>query len=308
MSYRNILVPLDGSRFAETAIPFATRLAKRTQARIHLIMVHEPVPALVGMGDTPPLVQLEEQSRDQERSYLATLSGDLLHDGYPMVEFRDLEGAAGPILCEEADRIDADLVAMATHGRGAMGRLWLGSVADYLIRHLTMPVLLVHPDRRDSEREPALHSILVALDLSSESDAILEPVVKLAQLTEGHVTLVHVVEPILGPMAMGLPYAAPIPPEVFAEQRLTAQKKLDRVASDLRNRGLSVCARIVDVSSAAGGLLETLEQDRYDLLAMTTHGRGGVRRLLLGSVADKVIRGASKPVLSVRPPLPQPWS
>ncbi len=307
MSYRNILVPLDGSHFAEAAIPFATRLARSTQARIHLIMVHEPVPALVGMGDTPPMIEVDEQTRDKERSYLAALSGELLHSGFPMVEFRDLEGAPGPVLCEEATGVDADLVVMATHGRGAMGRLWLGSVADYLIRHLTIPVLLVHPDRTEPTEEPALHSILVSLDLSPESEAILEPVVRLAQLTEGHVTLVYVVEPVLGPIAMGGPYVPSIPPQIFEEQRQTAQKKLDRIAGDLRDRGLSVSARIVDGSSAAGGLLETLAQGRYDLIAMATHGRGGVRRLLLGSVADKVIRGASKPVLAARPSLPQPW-
>jgi nucleotide-binding universal stress UspA family protein len=308
MSYRNILVPLDGSHFAEAAIPFATRLSKRTNARVHLIMVHEPVPALVGMGEAPPIVEVDDESRDKERAYLASISGELLQDGFPMAEFRDLDGAPGPVLCEEADRIHADLVVMATHGRGAMSRLWLGSVADYLIRHLSMPVLLVHPDRRAPEADLALHSILVALDMSPESEAILEPVAKLAQLTDGYVTLVHVVEPVIGPMTKGLPYASPLPPEVFEEQRIAAQKKLDRVASDLRNRGLSVCARIVDASSATAGLLETFEPGRYDVLAMTTHGRGGVRRLLLGSVADKVIRGATKPVLTVRPPLPQPWS
>jgi nucleotide-binding universal stress UspA family protein len=300
MTYRNILIPLDGSHFAEEAIPYARYLARSAGARLHLIMVHEPVPALVGMGETPPLIDLDEKSRDQERNYLATVAGDLLQEQLP-VAFRELEGAAGPALCEEADRIEADLVVMATHGRGAMGRLWLGSVADYLVRHLSVPVLLVHPDRLQRPIEPPLHSILVSLDLSRESETILEPVVQLAQLTQGHVTLVHVIEPILGTTSLGMPFAAPVPFEVFEEQRTTAQRKLDRVADALRERGLSVSARMVDTASAASGLLEVLEEKQYDLIAMTTHGRGGVRRLLLGSVADKVIRGAAKPVLVVRP-------
>jgi nucleotide-binding universal stress UspA family protein len=218
-----------------------------------------------------------------------------------MVEFRDLEGGAGPALCEEADRIEADLVVMATHGRGAMGRLWLGSVADYMVRHLSVPVLLVHPDRLEPATEPRLHSILVSLDLSRESEAILQPVERLAQLTEGHVTLVHIVEPIIGTVGIGMPFAAPVPIELFEEQRTAAQRKLDRIADELRNRGLSVSARIIDAANAAVGLLEVLGEKGYDLIAMTTHGRGGVRRLLLGSVADKVIRGAAKPVLVIRP-------
>jgi nucleotide-binding universal stress UspA family protein len=302
MSYRNILVPLDGSHFAEAALAYAVRLAKSARARLHLVMVHEPVPALVGMGETPPLVDLDEQSRLQEKSYLATVSGELVQSGYSAVEFRELDGAPGPSLCEEAARLEADLVVMATHGRGAIGRLWLGSVADYLIRHLSIPVLLIHPDRHEPPKEPALHSIIVALDLSPEGEAVLDPVVALAQLTGGHLTLVHVIEPVMGAMGMGIPYPPTIPPQVFEEQRSTAQRKLDQIADRLRERGPSVCARLVDSASAAMGLLELLNQDRYDVLAMTTHGRGGVQRLLLGSVADKVIRGASKPVLVVRPP------
>lgn len=301
MTYRNILIPLDGSHFAESALPYAIRLAKVSNSRLHLIMVHEPVPALVGMGETPPLVELDEQSRQEEKKYLATLSGELLHGGMSMVEFQELEGAPGPMLCEEAERIGVDLVVMATHGRGAMGRLWLGSVADYMVRHLGVPVLLVHPDRLEPPAEPRLHSILVSLDLSSESEAILEPVVQLAQLTEGHVTLVHIVEPIIGTVGIGMPFIAPVPIEVFEEQRTAAQQKLDRIADALRSRGVSVCARMIGAASAATGLLEALEKKPYDLIAMTTHGRGGVRRLLLGSVADKVIRGAAKPVLVIRP-------
>ncbi len=301
MSYRNILVPLDGSQSAEAAIPYAKRLARSSRSRIHLVMVHEPAAVLVGMGDTPPLLELDQESRDQERSYLASLSGELLQEGLPMVEFRDLEGAPGPCLCEEASRLEVDLVVMATHGRGTMGRLWLGSVADYLVRHLTAPVLLVHPDRRVASEEPEVHSVLVALDLSRESEAILEPVVTLSQVTGGYVTLVHVVEPVIGPVGLGAPFVPAVPPGVFTEQRTLALRKLDEVADRLRARGVSVRARLVDSASAAVGLLETLQAKTYDLLAVTTHGRGGVRRLLLGSVADKVIRGAGKPVLVVRP-------
>lgn len=301
MTYRNILVPLDGSHFAEAALPYAVHLARSTKARLHLIMVHEPVPALVGMGEAPPLIDFDEQSRDREMNYLATVSGELLHDGLPMVECRELEGAAGPALCEEADRVDADLVVLATHGRGAMGRLWLGSVADYMVRHLAVPVLLIHPDRLEPPAQPSLHSILVSLDLSKESEAILEPAVQLGQITEGHVTLVHVIEPVIGPAALGMPFAAPIPVEIFAEQRPMAQRKLDRVADSLRERGLSVSARLIDAANPAVGPLELLEDKRFDLIALTTHGRGGIRRLLLGSVADKVIRGAAKPVLVMRP-------
>jgi len=284
--FQNILVPLDGSRFAEHALPLATRLARSARARLHLALAHRPVPALVGVGEMRALPgDLNEELKAQEAGYLSETAERILDEGVGSVEYHEAEGLAGPELCGQATDLQADLIVMATHGRGGMRRFWLGSVADYLVRHLPTPVLLVHPGR-DEERldDPTIRGILVALDLSADSEAILEPVTALAQVTQAHVTLVHAVDPV----------------SLLQDQR-EAQRQLDRLAARLRDRGLSVSARLVTGTGAAAGLLETLEEYPYDLLALTTHGAGGVRRLLLGSVADKVIRRATNPVLVMRP-------
>jgi len=304
--FQNILVPLDGSRFAEHALPLATRLARSARARLHLALAHQPVPALVGVGEMTAVPgDLNEELKAQEAGYLSETAERVLREGVDSVEYHEAEGLAGPELSEEAVRLHADLIVMATHGRGGMMRFWLGSVADYLVRHLTTPVLLVHPGRDEEQLDnPAIHGILVALDLSPDSEAILEPVTALALVTQAHVTLVHAVGGYDRPEAAALPFPLPREPGLLLEDQGEAQRRLDQLAARLRDRGLSVSARLVTGTGAAASLLETLQEYRYDLLALTTHGAGGVRRLLLGSVADKVIRRATKPVLVMRPPAP----
>lgn len=306
--FRTILVPLDGSRFAEAALPIASRLARDGSSDLHLVLAHPLVPALVGMGEfAVPPTGLDEELRSQESSCLVKTAADLVLAGVGPVEYREVEGPAGPAVCDEAARLDADLVVMATHGRGAAGRLWHGSVADYVVRHLTVPILLVYADRAKTRlADSALRGILVALDLSKDSEAILEPVEELARLTQAPVTLMHV---LVGPVFNVGRYTVASPPgqhPANAEAaHAEAKRRLDGIATGLRKRGLLVTTRVTAGINAAWTLRDALKESRFDLIAMTTHGAGGLRRLWMGSVADKVVRGASKPVLVLRtrPPL-----
>jgi nucleotide-binding universal stress UspA family protein len=293
---RDILVPLDGSGFAEAALPIAAKLARSAQARLHLVLAHQPVPPLVGVADMMlSAPEVYQAGKDYGNEYLAGMAAKLSRHG--IAEAHEVEGRAGPEICEEALRLDADLVVMATHGRGALRRLWLGSVADYVIRHLSSPVLLIRPAR--VKAAASLRSIAVALDLSRESEAILAPVASLAHLMRARVTLLHVVQLNL---AIGWPPAAVLPdPELLEASRAQAGHRLETLAGPLRAGELKVSTRVIEAATAAGGLLAALEKGSFDLIALTTHGQGGMHRLLLGSVADKVIRAAGQPVLVLRP-------
>jgi nucleotide-binding universal stress UspA family protein len=243
---------------------------------------------------------LDEETRTEDHEYLVATQALLLREGAPRVEILEIAGPTGPALAEAATNLNADLLVVATHGRGAVKRFWLGSVADYLIRHLSIPVLLVHPGQMGGwGPEQSLRRVLVALDLSADAEAILEPVSAMAQLTGGHITLVHVLQPVIELPAPGAPFLAPTSGTLIVD-RAMAQQHLDEVADGLRLRGLSVNTRLLS-GTAVPEILEELAQDRYDVLALTTHGRGGLSRLLLGSVAEKLIRRAMKPVLVVRP-------
>lgn len=302
MNFSSILVPLDGSSFAEAAIPLASGLARRAQARIRLALVHHSFP---GAGLEDEGAAIDPLVRAGEVSYLAATAERLGGVSSLPVETVPLDGDPGTALAREASRGQDDMVVMATHGRGAFSRMVLGSVADYLVRHLTVPVLLVRPSQDQSAPESVeFEHVLVPLDASEVSEAILEPVIALLGLKKtprSRVTLLSVVEPVLGAGEPGLAVAIPLNPELLEEQRRIAEHRLAGVQERLRAKALRVEARVITETRPAEAILEAAERERVDLIAMTTHGEGGLRRLLLGSVAYKVVRGSHVPVLVLRP-------
>jgi nucleotide-binding universal stress UspA family protein len=301
--FQSILVPLDGTPFAEAALLAAARVARSARARLHLLLAHQPTAALVGMGEVvAPNQALDQAMREQEQTYLVEIITRAGQADVPSITTSRVEGPAGDAICEEVSRIGADLIVMATHGRSALGRLWLGSVSNHVIRHSGVPVLLIHPNRVEKafERQSGA-GILVALDLSPFSEAVLEPVAQLACLLQAHITLLHVVEPNYYTGETATPYPLEQDATITDVRRADAQRRLDDLTTRLRARGLSAAARVIIEPNAAAAVLQTLGNQKYDMVAMTTHGIGGMRRLFLGSVADKVVRSAGKPVLILRP-------
>jgi nucleotide-binding universal stress UspA family protein len=296
MRLKSIMVPLDGSRFAEAALPLATTIAGRSGARLRLVLVHGRAS---GPGASAAATAVTVQER--EREYLNTTSSRLDPGGALVTDVHLLEGTPGPVLASDVEKHLDDLVVMATHGRGALSRAWLGSVADYLVRHLHQPVLLVRPAvGEQAYGSTRLEEVLVPLDTSTTSEQVVDPLLSVAGPAV-RVTLVHVVEPVLGVSEPALPFPMPMDPKLIGELRELAQARLDRVADHLRTRGVTVVTRVLTGMGAAAMILEEAARGRYDLISMTTHGEGGLRRVLLGSVADKIIRGADIPVLVMRP-------
>jgi nucleotide-binding universal stress UspA family protein len=293
---RCILVPLDGSRFAEGALPVALDLARKAHASVRLVMVHEPILAMV-----PALSDREDpEERAHELEYMAEVAAGLdLHGTTPCYEV--IVGDARTALMETAEQTHADLIVMATHGRGAFSRFWLGSVADHVMRHATVPILFIRPltGVGRTTNGCAYRNILVALDLSKASEAILDTVKAFALLNQGQLTLVHVVEPPGSMLSFPMPVYGD--PGRLESLRADAQGYLDEVAARLGTEGLSVTTRVVVGIGIATQLLEVFQKGHFDLVAVTTSGAGGLQRVIVGSVADKVVRGSEKPVLVLRP-------
>jgi nucleotide-binding universal stress UspA family protein len=298
---RTILVPLDGSRFAEAALPLAVRLARAAHAQLRLLLAHETAPALLPAGSSGWDMPENPGNREKAHTYLAH-TADCLPAGGKAIEYEMVDGEVGPALAERIMLTAPDLVVMATHGRGSIGRFWRGSVADYLVRHVTAPILLVRPDRQSRIGiSTGFRKILVPLDLSESSDLILGPVKVVARITQAHLTLVHVVEPVLDVMLPSAPLIAPMETGATDRECERAQRHLDRVAAGLRAEGFSVATRVTSGTGVAGRLLEKLRDGAFDLVALTTHGRGGLQRTVLGSVATRLIKEAPQPVLVLRP-------
>jgi nucleotide-binding universal stress UspA family protein len=310
--YRILLVPLDGSAFAEHALPAALAIARRGHCRLHLVSVVTPLAEAYVEGLYFSTSDLETQLDARQQTYLEGVARRLRDRADVAVTLAVPHGDVATALCKLVDQGEGDLVVMATHGRSPLGRFWLGSVADEMLRHSTAPLLLVRPSEKaaDLDHEPDLGKVVLPLDGSPEAEQVLEPAVTLASLLPGAVlTLlraVHAVFPIVYPPDVpdAKREAQHLAEQVEAMQKrlqVEAQRYLDDVASRLRGRGLQVQVEVVVEDQPALAILHEAEKLKAGLIALQTHGRRGLARLILGSVADKVIRGAHVPVLVRRP-------
>lgn len=308
---RKILVPLDGSEFGEHALPLAVALARRTGAMLHLIHVHQPSPTVPAAG--LELVDLyDTHLKDSESSYMEAVAQRVRDQGDVQASSIMLDGGdVAEVLRDYAKMVEAEMAVMATHGRGAMGRWWLGSVADELARTLPRPIVLVRPEegKADLKRLPPLSRILVALDGTPLAEEALGPALELAKVAEAAVLLVRVCAPAL--RASYLPYGTTqhALTHTALEGLAAAQRRevkecqgyLDNLAQRLRGQGREIETLVVIDEDPANGILEAARERSVSLIAMESHGRTGLSRLFMGSVADRVVRGGGVPVLVNRP-------
>lgn len=296
-----IMVPLDGSDFARQALPRAVSLARRADATLLLVRVHQGFPP-AKPGEAPrSLVEADRKLVRSEKEELSRTAAELRDRGLG-VETSFEEGPVDEALLRRAETT-ADLVVMSTHGRGGFSRFWLGSVADALARGCSTPLFFVRPEEGGGggEEAPDLEHVLVPLDGSTLAAQALETATEVGELYDARYTLVRVVKPPMlpgygpGDLPEGLDEAA------MANMEETAAAHLERAAKGLRERGLEVATRVIRHGSVSGALLEAAGEEGVDLVAMATHGRDGVKRLVLGSVADKILRASPCPVLLRRP-------
>jgi nucleotide-binding universal stress UspA family protein len=300
---RSILVPLDGSPFGEHALPLAGTLARQLGCTVRLAHVHAPEDPKHPDWYMPAQQRSDPEALSLQRKYLDTVVAKLAAVGVSTSAIL-LQGQTSFALGEYVASSDTDLVVMTTHGRGPLSRAWLGSVADAMLRHLNVPLLLVRPtqDPVDLATETKIRNVLIPLDGSAHAEAILERILAIGSAGTSF-TLLQAVSPmpVLGYDVFGYaPVGADI--DLIEELRLKAVDYLDGVAGRLRERGLLAKTVAVVHPSAASAILAEGESHGCDLIALATHGRSGATRMLLGSVADKVVRGASVPVLIHRNP------
>jgi len=309
--YRSILVPLDGSPFSEHALPLALALARRAGAALQLVHVHSTLAAYYLDGAGYLEDSLDTHVLRQQQIYLETLAHRLGAMTSVPVSNVILQGGIVSTLAEHAANRSADLVVMTTHGRGTFGRFWLGSVADELVRRLPMPVLLTQPHEAapDFTQNVLPRFLLLPLDGSSLAELMVEPVLELARLTGAEVTLLRVVKSV---MAAAYPVEAYTVDEAaravidrieeMQEQvKKEASEYLENIARRFREKAVKVQMRVAVEHQPALAILREAASRDGGLIAIETHGRKGLARMLLGSVADKVIRGTPVPVLVHRP-------
>lgn len=286
-----ILLPLDGSSLAEQALPYAAALAQRTAARLILVRAVQAHTILdVGAGEA----QAGVVSR-AEHALEATAAR--LREAGIAAEAHVYYDRAAPAILDAARRHHADLIVMSTHGRSGIGRVVYGSVADDVLRNAEVPVLLVPAvvDRAWPADRPL--TILVSLDGSALAEEALGSAELLAETLGARLHLLRIVEPPTYPLyGDGYVY---IPVDQDAEQE-DARAYLTELANRLATQGKTVETEVA--VGAPGTVVAAIAAERQaDVIAMATHGRSGLARLVLGSVATGTLQRAHVPLLMTRP-------
>ena len=291
MSFQKILCPIDFSPGSQQAMRVAARLANEADAE--LVLVHSwyvPPMAFSGEAALSPDI-LQELSDDAARG-LASATRDLATFGVKRVTSQLLTGAPWHEIVAVAEQDPAyDLVVVGTHGRTGLARILLGSVAERIIRHAPCSVLAV---RSDGEPAPFTHA-LCPVDFSDCARHAVELAVELVHPGGAGIELLHVLE--LPVAYSGEPRAA----DVMRDLDQHAATHMDEWVVQLgRKTAVPVKARS-RIGRPGIQTLAVLDADpSFDLVVIGSHGRTGIRRFLMGSVAEQVVRHAHVPVLVAR--------
>ena len=290
---RHILVPLDGSDFAEQSLPAARSLAEAYGGRITLASV---VPVQRLSEDTPiPQWQHEqvERSRANLAVYLETVAVGLREAGLK-VNKEVLVGSVAEAINRLVDERDIDIVVYSTRGRGGIQRWLMGSVATRLIQLLTRPLLIIRPRVGSPPPIMDFKKILVTLDGSEFAERVL-PFAR-ASIPYGSEIILLTIPQIPEAHQYGAVVEEIQQLREYVEQR--SQTYLEDVAESLSESGLETRV-IVKGTRPAETIVQVAEEEDVDIIMLATHGRGGFDRLFVGSVADRVVQFATCPVFLV---------
>jgi nucleotide-binding universal stress UspA family protein len=297
---KRILCPIDFSDHSRHALHHAAAIAQWYESMITLIYVHPFVPDAASAAGAPAFTPFVVTAADREK-LLASMKNFGEHEilsGVP-VDVEVTEGSVAPEILDRASALAADLIVMGTHGRSGFERLMIGSVTEKVLRQASCPVLSVPPRAEDAGTlAPLFKRILCAVDFSDCSMRALHFAMALAQETDGHLTVLNVVE---------LPADAH---ERFAQLSPGIREYVAAMEEDHRQRLHSSVPEAVraycevETMMVPGKpyreILRVAADQRADLIVIGIHGRGPVDRMFFGSTTQHVVRQATCPVLTLR--------
>ena len=293
----NVLIATDYTEAAAPAVARGIDLARQFDARAHIVNVvlmaeAAPVYPLYGMAaDTKKIFEaLDEESRGR----MAELVGGFDHDGMELVSSVVHGSYAAPRILEYAKEHDVDLIVIGTHGRRGLRRYLLGSVAEEVVRKARCPVLSCHPETSTELVRP--QRLLVAVDLSEHSDGLVRQAHELAVAYHASVDYLHVIPEWHQPLAYSPDVCVAPYPDLTRLEDSSLEALRDLVARHQADAGDA--EYLIRHGAPARTIVEVAEERSADLIALASHGLTGAKYLLLGSVADHVVRSAVVPVLT----------
>ncbi len=295
-----IIVPLDGSPLAERALPYALALASATGATVTLMQV---VPSSHLMRDYYVRydASMEAEQAATAGAALEARARSLSSATLPINAYIAVGDAAEEIV-RYAERGGETYIVMATHGRGGILHWAFGSVARKVLTAATVPTLIVRSETEPEHPAQAvtIRNLLVPLDGSTLAEKAVPLARDLARNLGAQVTLVRVV-PFLTSLigSYGEAMLAMNDDGAMEEMRMSAREYLTKINQTFAAAGVT-SDMVVKQGGAPIALLELLDTKKYDLVVMSTHGRTGAKRWVLGSVAERLVEASHTPVMLVR--------
>ena len=297
LSIRNILVPIDFSKLSVQAIATAKSLAQRFGATIHLTHVHQWQYPANFMG---PVMSSEFSSAERQNMQLAKELKSIANKaGLSSRDQTHLRTGASAFheICKLAREISADLIVMPTHGHTGLKRVFLGSTAERVVRHAPCPVFVVRQfGRRATEKKFDYKKVLVPVDFSGCSQRGLEYAIGVANELGAKIVLLHAT--YLGYIYSAEGTALYDIPGLQKAARKNAERQMRRLVREAKFGGVKF-ETVFTESSPASGICDFAKDQAVDLIITSTHGLTGFQHVLIGSVAEKVVRHAPCSVVVV---------
>lgn len=296
--YTRLLIPLDGSKTAEAVLPYGRTLSGTLNIPVELLGVVDigALATQVSHGSARYFETIVAESMRSSEEYLKRIAETFPAHG---VKYTVEKGKVEEVIIEKTGS-DSTLTVMATHGRSGINRLLLGSVAEKVLRGSPHPLLLIRAsEEAKSEGEAVLKSVIVPLDGSELAEKVLPAVVELAKVLKLEVLLLRAY-PRFNTYTGVEDYNAANYEVIRAAFRNEAQSYLESKVGELKRKGIEKVSFAIPEGSGADEIVALGRRTADNLIAMCTHGRSGVKRWVLGSVTEKVVRLSGDPVLIVR--------
>jgi nucleotide-binding universal stress UspA family protein len=290
--YEKILVPLDGSKLAETSLPYAEEIARKTGSQITLMSV-----LLFGNESD------EDQYHHLHRFYIQEMTKTMKEKAIK-VKSVIVTGDPAEQIVDYADKKNIDLIIMGTRGRSALKRWVLGSVADKVVSATSCPVALISSKNTEASvrGKKILRKALVILDGTAESEMVIPYVEELASRLGMEVTLFQLVEQAYEYYEGAQDFShVPVSEKEISSIKAKARRHLGKLADQLEGKGITVAVKVM-MGDSAETIIKIASKIDADILVMATRGHPSISRWIFGSVRDEIVNIGDTLVLLVRVP------
>src|SRR5581483_6991981 len=290
---KSVLVPLDGSTMAEQVLPYAEALVKQSQGQLFLLTA---IPDIATSGEYIGQRDIAKEMEEAE-AYLDGKAKPLAAAGIKIAAEARVGIDVSTVILDLCQEHNIELVAMTTHGRSGITRWIYGSVADRVLHHTHLPLLLV----RSSEEQPpsgSVKNILIPLDGSPLAASVLPFVSEIAKGFDAQIYFFHAVPPVGAYPGIATEQIAVA--QVLDDLQQQAKEYIASMVKDAQANGIKATGAVT-IGFAVDEILNAAYSANCDLIALGTHGRAGIGRWVMGSVADAVLRRSHLPCLIVRP-------